>query len=109
MHPEGPDHAGQPVDGVGGAVLGTGEVVGDPRHREVVGLDREQLLGAEVVVDPAFFEAGGVDEVAQGRADVALAVEHRRGQLDDALPGALALRRGADHAVTLSKKTDRSV
>ena len=61
------------------------------RHRVVVGLERELLLGAEVVVDPALLEAGRVDEVAHRRADVALAVEHRRGQLDDPLPGRRAL------------------
>ena len=44
-----------------------------------------------MVVDPALFEAGGADEVAERGAGVALAVEHRGRELDDALAGALAL------------------
>ena len=103
----------EPVDGVGGAVLRAGEALGDAAHRVVVRLERELFLGAEVVVDPALFEAGGADEVAQRGADEALAVEHRRGELDDALAGALALGGGrTDHCGLLrllAKKTDRSV
>ena len=62
---------------------------GHAGHREVVGLERELLLGAEVVVDPALLESGRGDEVAHRRADVALAVEHGRGQLHE-MPDQLA-------------------
>ena len=87
---EGLDHPDQPFDGVGRAVLRAGEPLADPAHRVVVRLERQLLLGAEVVVDPALLEPGGADEVAEGGAGEALAVEHRRRELDDALAGALA-------------------
>ena len=91
------DHAAQAVDRVRRPVLRAGEALGDPAHRIVVGLERELLLGAEMVVDPALLEPGGADEVAERRADEPLAVEDGRRQLDDALAGALALGRRADH------------
>ena len=88
-----------------------GETVGDERHRVVVGLERELLLGAEVVVDAALLEAGRVDEVAHRGADVAPLVEDRRRQLDDPLAGGGTLRRarGSITGSSRPEKTDRSV
>jgi hypothetical protein len=91
------DHAHEAVGSIGGTVLGTGECVGDARHRVVVGLERELFLRAEVVVDAALFEARRLGEVAHRSADVALAVEDGRGHLHDPLAGALALGCRLDH------------
>ena len=91
-------------------LLRAGQTVGDERHRVVVGLERQLLLGAEVVVDAALLEAGRVDEVAHRGADVALLVEHGRRQLDDPLAGGRTL--GVVLGVTAElplEKTDRSV
>ena len=104
---EGPDHPLQPVDGVGGAVLGAGQAVGDPRHRVVVRLERELLLRAEVVVDPALLEPGRTDEIPHRGAHVALAVEHGRGELDDAPAGLRTL--GACHLGAPCSEENRPV
>lgn len=52
---------------------------------ETEGFGGELFLAAEVAVDSAFLQAGGVHELLQGGALVAVLIEDRRGCGDDAL------------------------